>query len=208
MYIMTVIESFCEDISKYYPDMNEFQSLYVSNCVINSVLAVFTVIGNTSIICALMRTANSLSASKILLLSLAISDLGVGLVVQPLYITVMVEMLLDGSVSSGSQCNTKIAFLVVGCFLAGASFFIVSTISFDRFLAISLHLRYKEIVTERRVIVTLIVLCAISAFAAVGYLFMGDITREVVSTTFSSIFFVTTSITFVRIHLAVRHHRL
>ena len=134
---MTIIEHFCEEISIYYPNINEFEGLYVANCVVNSILAVFTVVGNATIICALMLTARSLSPSKILLLGLAISDLGVGLVVQPLHIIVVVEMLLEGSVSSGSQCNNKIAFLVVGCFFAGASFFIVSTISFDRFLASS-----------------------------------------------------------------------
>lgn len=37
---------------------------------------------------------------------------------------------------------------------------------------------------------------------------MANITREAVSTTFAIIFFVTTTMTFVRIYLAVRRHRL
>lgn len=206
---MAVIEDFCKGIYKFYPDPNYFHGWYIANCALNSMLSVFAVIGNTIIICALMRTARSLSASKIFLLGLAISDLGVGLVVQPLYVTAIVEIILDGLVSpSGVQCKTKIAFLVVGCFLAGASFFTVSAISFDRFLAISLHLRYREIVTEKKVVITLIVLWSLSAMAAIGYLLMGNITREAVSTTFATIFFMTTSMTFVRIYLAVRRHRL
>lgn len=206
---MAVIEDFCKGIYKFYPDPNYFHGWYIANCALNSMLSVFAVIGNTIIICALMRTARSLSASKIFLLGLAISDLGVGLVVQPLYVTAIVEIILDGLVSpSGAQCKTKIAFLVVGCFLAGASFFTVSAISFDRFLAISLHLRYREIVTEKKVVITLIVLWSLSAMAAIGYLLMGNITREAVSTTFATIFFMTTSMTFVRIYVAVRRHRL
>ena len=106
------------------------------------------------------------------------------------------------------QCHSKIVFLVVGTFLAGVSFFTVSAISFDRFLAIDLHLRYRGIVTEKRMTFVLVVLWGVSAIAAVGYIFMGDITREAVSTTFNIIFFVTTTITFVRIYLVVRRHRL
>ena len=122
------------------------------------------------------------------------------------YITVCVEILLGSSLVS--QCQSKLAFLVVGTFLAGVSFFTVSAISFDRFLAINLHLRYRGIVTEKRMTFVLAVLWGLSAIAAVGYIFMGDITREAVSTAFNILFFVTTTITFVRIYLVVRRHRL
>lgn len=204
---MTVVEDFCQDISKYYPDKEDFYSWYIVFCVVNGILSLFAIFGNMVIICALTRTCCSISPSKILLLSLAISDLGVGLVVQPLYITVFVEILLADS-SLVSQCQSKLAFLVVGTFLAGVSFFTVSAISFDRFLAINLHLRYRGIVTEKRMTFVLAVLWGLSAIAAVGYIFMGDITREAVSTTFNIIFFVTTTITFVRIYLVARQHRL
>ena len=207
-HMMAVIEDFCKDISKYYPDVNDFYGCFMANCALNGILSLFAVIGNTTIICAFKNTTCSLSASKLLLLGLAMSDLGVGLVVQPLYIAVIAEMFQEGSVSPASRCKTKIAFLVVGCFLAGASFFTVSAISFDRFLAVSLHLRYNEIVTEKKAVVTLILLWILSAIAAIGYLLLGDITREAVSTTFSVIFFVTTTMTFIRIYIAVRRHRL
>ena len=206
---MKVVEEFCEDISKYYPDKNEFYGFYVALCVVNSMLALSAIFGNTIIICALTKTTCALSPSKILLLGLAFSDLGVGLVVQPLYITVIAQMLLSDSDSPDkSVCNTKVAFLVVGTFLAGVSFFVVSAISFDRFLAITLHLRYREIVTEKKVAITLTVVWTLSVLAAVGYLFLGNVNREAVSSTFAIIFFVTTTITFVRIYLAVRRHRL
>lgn len=144
---MTIVEEFCQDISKYYPDKESFHGWYITLSVINGILSLSAIFGNTVIICALTRTSCTLSPSKILLLGLAISDLGVGLVVQPLYITVIVEILLGNSLVF--QCHSKIAFLVVGTFLAGVSFFTVSAISFDRFLAIDLHLRYRGIVTEK-----------------------------------------------------------
>ena len=206
---MEALQEFCVDISKYYPDKNEFYGFYVALCVVNGMLALSTIFGNTIIICALTKTTCALSPSKILLLGLAFSDLGVGLVVQPLYITLIAEILLSESVShDDSVCNTKIAFLTVGTFVTGASFFVVSAISFDRFLAITLHLRYREIVTEKKATITLTVLWMLSALAAVGYLFLGDNKREIFSIVFTIIFFITTTTTFVKIYLAVRRHRL
>ena len=106
---------------------------------------------------------------------------------QPLYISVIADILSKDSVSSNdSECNTKIAFLVFGTFLTSASFFIVSAISFDRFLAITLHLRYREIVTERKVTITISVLWTLSAVTSVGYLLIGDMNREVVSIAFTT----------------------
>ncbi|XP_022800948.1 adenosine receptor A3-like [Stylophora pistillata] len=205
---MKAPEEFCEDISKYYPEKDQFSSWYVLLCVLNAILTLSATFGNIIIICALTKTTSALSTSKILLLGLAVSDLGVGLVVQPLYISVITEILLKDSVSpNDSECNTKIAFLVLGAFLTSASFFIVSAISFDRFLAITLHLRYREIVTERKVTITIFVLWTLSAVAPVGYLFIGEMKREIVSIAFTITFFVTTTITFAKIYLAVRRHR-
>ena len=206
---MKALEEFCDDISKYYPEKDEFYSWYVLLCVLNAMLALSATFGNIIIICALTKTTCALCTSKILLRGLAFTDLGVGLVVQPLYISVIAEILLKDSVSSyDSKCNTKIAFLVLGTFLTSASFFIVSAISFDRFLAITLHLRYREIVTERKVTITISVLWTLSAVTSVGYLLIGDMNREVVSFAFTITFFITTTLAFAKIHLAVRRHRL
>ena len=205
---MKALEEFCDDISKYYPEKDEFYSWYVLLCVLNAMLALSATFGNIIIIRALTKTTCALCTSKILLRGLALTDLGVGLVVQPLYISVIAEILSKDSVSSyDSECNTKIAFLVLGTFLTSASFFIVSAISFDRFLAITLHLRYREIVTERKVTITISVLWTLSAVTSVGYLLIGDMNRKVVSIAFTITFLVTTTITFVEIHLAVPRHR-
>ena len=127
---------------------------------------------------------------------------------QSLYISVIAEILSKDSVSSNdSECNTKIAFLVLGTFLTSASFFIVSAISFDRFLAFTLHLCYREIVTDRKVTITISVLRTLSAVTLVGYLLIRDMNREVVSIAFKITFLVTTTMTFVEMHLAVPRHR-
>ena len=94
---MKALEKFCDDISKYYPEKDEFYSWYVLLCVLNAMLALSATFGNIIIICALTKTICALCTSKILLRGLAFTDLGVGLVVQPLYISVIAEILLKDS---------------------------------------------------------------------------------------------------------------
>jgi len=77
-------------------------------------------------------------ALKTLLLSLAVSDLGVGLLTQPLCIALMV--------------NPTYSAIVTALFVY-ASFFIVMAISVDRFLAVHLHFRYQELVVHKRAVV-------------------------------------------------------
>ena len=61
--------------------------------------------------------------------------------------------------------------------------------------------------TDRKVTITISVLRTLSAVTSVGYLLIGDMNREVVSIAFTITFLVTTTITFVEIHLAVLRHR-
>ena len=85
-----------------------------------------------------------------MLLSLAVSDLGVGLLVQPLYIAHLTIELEQNAESSPHVMSEAVVFLA--CLFSFASFFGVTALSADRFLAIHLHLRYQELVTHKRVV--------------------------------------------------------
>ena len=81
-----------------------------------------------------------------------VSDLGVGLLAQPLYISLLVSWLQHNV----QTCITYSGiFIVIGLFSL-ASFSNVAAISVDRFLAIHLHLRYQELVTHKRVVAVVI----------------------------------------------------
>ena len=102
---------------------------------------------------AMRKTSSLPKPLKTLLLSLAVSDLGVGLLAQPLFIAWMVH----------PTYSTRTAFNIIALLFGNASFFTVVAISVDRFLAIHLHLRYQELVTHKRVVTAVIliwVLCA------------------------------------------------
>ena len=91
---------------------------------------------------AIRKTSSLPKPLKTLLLSLAVSDLGVGLLAQPLFIARMVN----------PTYSTRTALSIITLLFGSASFFTVVAISVDRFLAIQLHLRYQELVTQKRVV--------------------------------------------------------
>ena len=59
---------------------------FIINCALNAILSVTAVAGNISILWALTKCSSLRPPSKALLFSLALSDLAVGALVQPLYV--------------------------------------------------------------------------------------------------------------------------
>ena len=95
-------------------------------------------------------------------MSLAVSDLGVGLLVQPLYITRLVMLIKENTQTVTFEIIDNL-YRTIGNFLIYASFLGVVALTADRFLAVHLHLRYKELVTHKRVVAVVISIWIISA---------------------------------------------
>ena len=162
-------------------------SSYIVICVLNGVLGCTAVVFNCLTIHAI-RKISSLSAGsqpalpgssalpiplKILLISMAVSDLGVGLLVQPLTIAVYVlkikgESTLTVLYESVNTAVNTICF-IPGSFFTYASFFSVTALTIDRFLALYLHLRYKELVTRKRIVSVVILIWILSAVLSLVY---------------------------------------
>ena len=143
-------------------EVNDLFSLYVINVVLNSFLSYSAIMLNTTTIYVLRKSSSLSNPLTILLLSLAVSDLGVGSLVQPLYIALLVNRIQDGD----RNAYLYYAFTTFVIFFSFASFFGVMALSVDRFLAIHLHLRYQELVTPRRVVTVVISIWVFSAFFA------------------------------------------
>lgn len=112
------------------------------------VLSITATLGNCLILCALRKETSLNPASKLLLRSLAITDLCVGVIGQPLTIAVIFSALfehlhLSRLIQIWSQCINGILCVV--------SVLTLTTISVDRLLALLLRLRYKQVVTLKRV---------------------------------------------------------
>ena len=140
-------------------DFEDFRPALVANCVFNSFLSYTNIFLNIITIHAIRKTALLPKPLRTLLLSLAASDVGVGLLVQPLYISTLVSRLNQKRI----DCIFYKKLLAAINFFCISSLLNVVTISVDRFLAVHLHLRYQERVTHKRVIAAVISTWLLSA---------------------------------------------
>ena len=107
---------------------------------------------NSLTIYAVRKTTSLPKTLRTLLLSLAVSDIGVGFIVQPFYTSFLVKWLQ----LNDPKCSTYKAFVGIGLTFSQASFLNIVAVSVERFLAVHLHLRYQELVTHKRVVVVVI----------------------------------------------------
>lgn len=96
--------------------------------------------------------------SSALLCVLASPDLTAGAFIQPFAVTCLIGLLTD---NYPVYCIAGTAGYSLGLSLAALSFLTIAAISFERYLALALHLIYAEIVTVRRVLICIL---PVSAF--------------------------------------------
>ena len=143
---------------------------------------------------------------KTLLLSLVVSDLGVGLLVQPLYIALLV-MEMEQDTNKNTYKAISIAYLTLANLFCYASFFGVVALSADRFLAIHLHLRYHALVTQKRVVDVVISIWVISAFLSLtDFDWIPEKVGFTIFITVSIACYITTGLLYCKIYTVVRRH--
>lgn len=136
-------------------------------CILNSILAFTAVVLNVLVILTLKNIPSlPRKTLKALLLSMSVSDLGVGLVAQPLQIYILViniNRLSPPYIYPDHYDAVFKAYTVVANILTYASFFSIVALSADRFLVIHLQLRYQDAVTHIRAIAGVISFWLLSA---------------------------------------------
>ena len=116
---------------------------------LSAVIGLFAVLLNILVILAIKKTRELQTKSIILITSLAVADLLVGAVSAPFNIT-LDALILRGTVSVGMICvMTKLTKLVSGTAYR-ASYYHVVLFSWERYVAIVKPMKYKAIVTEKR----------------------------------------------------------
>ena len=123
---------------------NKPEFILIVNCVFNVPLMLISIIGNALVLAAILRTPSLRSPSNVFLCSLALSDLLVGLVVQPVYIVTSFNIVFHSSLMFTCQMTTV--------FACGVSLWAMTTVSVDRFLALHYHMRYPSLMTTKRAV--------------------------------------------------------
>ena len=129
---------------------------------LNIPLSITAIFGNLFMFAALKKVKLHRPASKLLLGCLATTDLGVGVITHPILYSYLM------SPEHSKLCNySKIFLQTMGSIQAGVSLYTVTAISVDRLLALLLGLRYKRVVTLRKVCFFLVTFCLISTAVAI-----------------------------------------
>ena len=128
-------ESICEGFrySLSILDMNDLRSTFIANCIFNNFLTYSAIMLNILTIYAVRKTSSLPRTLRTLLLSLAVSDIGVGFIVQPFYTSFLVKWLQ----LNDPKCSTYKAFVGIGLTFSQASFSSVVAVSVDRFSSCS-----------------------------------------------------------------------
>ena len=135
--------------------------------VLNTFLSITAFLGNTLILVALHKESSLHPPSKLLLRSLAITDLLVGIIVEPLY----VAYLMSVKSKRWDICyNVNVALFIASYILCSVSLLVLTAISVDRLLALWLGLRYRQVVTLRSVYITVIVMWVLPIVATTSYI--------------------------------------
>ena len=162
-------------------EARNFYSSYIARCVLNGFLCCIAIILNGITIHAIRKTSSLPNTLRILLLSLAFSDLGVGLLVQPLNIAFFVMEMRPNAESNPTYKITAYVQRVVVNLFYYATFFDILALSVDRFLSIYLHLRYQELVTHKRVVAVVISIWISSSFiSSIHFWITTDIIRDAI----------------------------
>ena len=184
----------------------DFYSTLVANCFFNAFLLFTALLLNIITIQALRKISSFPKPLKTLLLSLAVSDLGVGLLVHPLYIVLLV-MNIEQNTNNRIFIMVYKAKLISGHLLCVASFLGIIALTVDRFLAIHLHLRYQELVTHRRVVTVVIsVWVWSSCFSLFVLTRVLENVLAIINATIGAVCLTTTGFIYCKIYSIVRHH--
>ena len=116
---------------------------------LNIFLSIFATLGNVLILVALRNVSSIHPPTKLLFRCLAITDLCVGLLCQPLYVYVWYITI---SLDIGNRIvELAYVYVFIICVLVAVSILTSAAISVDRLLALLLGLRYRHVVTLCRV---------------------------------------------------------
>ena len=166
------------------------------NCVLNTPLMLVSIVSNAIVLATIIRTPSIRSTQMIMLCSLAVSDILVGLIVQPIYCALLLT----------HDYDLYHASTFLGYSLCGVSFLTITAITVDRFLALHYHMSYASLVTKRRVKYALIIIWLFSLLI-VGFRFLSFRLQNSLVSIVTIVCLIMCTFCYIRIYLIVRRHQ-
>ena len=171
--------------------------------VLNSFLSVTAFLGNALILVALCKESSLHPPSKLLLRSLAITDLCVGLIAQPLTVNFSMSVVKE----NWSICHYAfVTSLITSYILCGVSVGTLTAISVDRLLALLLGLRYSQAVTLKRTYVIVFTLWLLPAVFSAMH-FWNPFIATLYGITYIPLCIAVSFFSYTKIFITLRHHQ-
>lgn len=181
-----------------------FKTAFVINAFLNAPFSIVATLANLVIIISIWRSHTLRSPANLLLTGLALSDLGVGLIMQPFYIAFLISFALQGI--SSTTCTFSVAVKWSGAFFSCVSFLMVTAISLERYLSLRLHLRYEELVTTVRVRYFLVISWLFFGVSSFVWLLLAPSFRSFYYSSGILMCLLISTAAYVKIHRIVRFH--
>ena len=203
-------EQYCSQVlDSFLKLVRHSRSSILAFCVLHFTFSLVATLGNLLVIRALIKASTIPANVRKMFISLAFSDLAVGLL--PQLMDAIIYAVVWKTTSRGDNlaflCPTVLSVLYYFMYLLLATSFLnVIFIAFDRLLAVSLHLRYQELVTARRVTTVLVSVWIISCVLAIQFIFFPN-EIEMVAAVICLIGYVLTTMAYARIYKVVKYHQ-
>lgn len=169
-------------------------------------LSVVTTLGNALILVALRKETSLNPPSKLLYSCLAFTDLLIGVIVGPTAAFYFMKWQID-SRQGITLCVYSAAIGVVSfAVLTSVSLLTLTAISVDRLLALSLRLRYRQVVTLRKIQV-FVVVAWIPSIGNAFLLFWDYIIEKIYGYTLQSLCLLISAFCYSRIFLILHRHQ-
>ncbi|XP_068760102.1 melanocyte-stimulating hormone receptor-like [Montipora capricornis] len=171
--------------------------------MVNIVFAFTSIAANTLILLALPKVTLIHPPSKILLRNLVVSDLAVG-VVEVTIVIYWISMVQEW----WQVCRDFFfAHLIASTILVPASLWTITAISVDRLLALLLGLRYRQVVTVKRVYMFLIAFWVSFGIAVLAIGLSSNIAWRIFMATIILLCVIISIYCYSRIFFRLRHHQ-
>ena len=175
-----------------------YADFYDAVCVLNAVFSLTAFAGNFLVLGAISTTPTLHQPTNILLFGLSLSDLAVGLLVQPMFIVRVIYKV---------NRDYRQVFRFTQAFFISATILTLTSVSVDRCLALILHLRYVAVVTVKKSILVLCLIWLTSVVYAGTFLIDGEL-HHTVSMFVIALCIVVNSLACSTIYRICRRHRI
>ncbi|XP_058950856.1 adenosine receptor A2b-like [Pocillopora verrucosa] len=188
------------------PEFHNVQYRYSTNfatSIISGIFSPVAVTANFVVLYVIFRAAWLRDPSNLLLACLAACDMLIGVIVQPSYVSFRLSENRDHFV----PCFVRIIYSTSFFICYGVSFLTLNSISCERYIALTIHLRYKAIVTKRRLLLVAAVIWVLNAsLTCLQFAGINDIVRTIHLTIWFVCLFTSGLLQFKIVGIVRKHH--